>query len=293
MTLRERPIISVIVPVWNGRDDIGTLLDALARQDAPAESFETIVVDNGSTDDTAAVVKAAGNAALLHEPEPGSYRARNRGLAAARGEWLLFTDADCVPATGWVSRALQTAHDAPDAGIIGGAIHLFGDGTAPALELFERLTSLNQKAYVAGGACITANWLCRKSTLMDVGGFDAGLLSGGDLECSKRIAATGLAIRYDEGMVVRHPIRASMTGLVRKRRRVVGGVWAMRGGGWKALIAANYRFAKWWLALMLRVVCADASLPVRMAATVIACRLYAVTVAETLRLFAGAKPYRS
>lgn len=293
MTPIKRPIISVIVPVWNGANDIGRLLSALSAQDAPEESFEVIVVDNGSTDNTAARVNAVNAGLLLHEPKPGSYRARNRGVTAARGEWLLFTDADCIPQSDWISIALRATVETPDAGIVGGAIHLFNDGGSPELDLFERLTSLNQQAYIANGHCITANWLCRKTMLEAVGGFDAGLLSGGDMECSKRIAATGAPLRFEERMIVRHPIRTDMAGLIAKRRRIVGGVWTMQGEGWRTLLSANIRFGKWWLALIWRMANSDAPLPVRLKAMCVASRLYGTSIAESARLFFGARPYRS
>jgi glycosyltransferase involved in cell wall biosynthesis len=91
------PLLSVIVPVWNDESRIGQCIDALKRQSLDSALFEIIVVDNGSTDSTATVVSRYTNVVLLYEPQPGSYAARNTGLRHARGEYVAFTDSDCVP----------------------------------------------------------------------------------------------------------------------------------------------------------------------------------------------------
>ena len=95
--MTDQPFISVIIPVWNSPDLLAKCLAALAVQSYPRERYEVLVVDNGSTDSTAAVARNYPFVTLLSEPVPGAYRARNRGLAAARGEYVAFTDADCIP----------------------------------------------------------------------------------------------------------------------------------------------------------------------------------------------------
>jgi GT2 family glycosyltransferase len=88
--------LSVIVPVHNGAGVLDRCLDALARSDF--RDYECIVVDDGSTDDTARCVASTHGAALVRlDARGGPARARNRGAARARGELLLFLDADvCV-----------------------------------------------------------------------------------------------------------------------------------------------------------------------------------------------------
>lgn len=223
----SKPMLSVIVPVWNGADQIGPCLEALRTQDAPVGSFEVIVVDNGSTDTTAEIARTFAGVIVAQEPLPGSYRARNVGVALARGEWLLFTDADCIPHQDWVRSALQASVAHPDAGVIGGRVTTFrADGGNAACADFDDLFSLDQERNIrVAGKCITANWLCRKEVLLTVGGFDADLKSGGDVECSRRITAAGYPIVYAPEMQVRHPARATVSDIVRKQRRVIGGRW--------------------------------------------------------------------
>jgi glycosyltransferase involved in cell wall biosynthesis len=219
------PFVSVIVPVWNDQDLIGGCLDALAGQDYPADRFEVIVVDNGSTDGTAAVVKGFPFATLLCEPQPGSYHARNRGLAGARGSLVAFTDSDCVPDRGWLRAAVAAAVLDPDAAILAGRVELFrpSEEGSDVCENYERLFAFDQKANVASGVCVTANWVSPRAVMDRVGGFDGQLKSGGDADCARRIREQGGRIVYVPAMLVGHPARTRMDALVRKRRRVVGG----------------------------------------------------------------------
>ena len=78
------PRVSVVVPVRDGAPELRTLLGSLAAQTIPAADFETIVVDNASRDDSAMVGRGQG-ARVIAEPVPGRARARNAGVAAARG----------------------------------------------------------------------------------------------------------------------------------------------------------------------------------------------------------------
>lgn len=93
---------SVVIPAFNEADYLPATLRSLQRQDFPG-SVEVIVVDNGSTDDTAALARRFG-ARVVEEHTPGVCAARQRGTLAARGEIVVSTDADTVHPADWLTR---------------------------------------------------------------------------------------------------------------------------------------------------------------------------------------------
>ncbi|WP_416223936.1 glycosyltransferase family A protein [Tepidiforma sp.] len=99
--------VSVVIPV---KDDprIEACLDSILAACPPALDLRLIVVDNGSAPDFSAWLEArcAGRVALLRDPVPGVYRARNLGVEHAHGEAVFFTDADCLVRTGWFEAGL-------------------------------------------------------------------------------------------------------------------------------------------------------------------------------------------
>ena len=95
---------SVIVPFRNEEQHITQCLEALCRQSVPRHEYELIFVDNGSTDGSSERVQQIPGVRLFTERAVGAYAARNRGLLAARGDLIVFTDADCAPAADWLER---------------------------------------------------------------------------------------------------------------------------------------------------------------------------------------------
>ncbi|MBB4098336.1 glycosyltransferase [Sphingomonas kyeonggiensis] len=218
--------VAVVIPVWNGEAVLGRCLDALARQTVPRDAFQIIVVDNGSSDATADIARRYPGVELLEEKRPGSYAARNLAIGQVRAPIIAFTDVDCEPAPDWLEQVLRAAAANPGFGVLAGKIELF-DEIVQEREVFgdyERLFSFPQ-AHAARGNCATANWASETALLRELGGFDAGLKSGGDRQMALRIKDAGYPLVYVPGMVVRHPVRASRAELVHKRRRLSGGRW--------------------------------------------------------------------
>jgi len=98
------PEVSVIIPAYQAGKTIDRCLQSLARQTVAPETYEILVVDDGSTDETHARVAAHGGVRLLTQAHKGPAAARNLGAQHARGDIVLFTDADCEPAQDWLER---------------------------------------------------------------------------------------------------------------------------------------------------------------------------------------------
>ncbi len=215
------PPVSVIIPHFNDADRLARCLGAIEAQDYPGR-IEILVVDNGS----ATTPSVSGRARLLHEERPGSYAARNRGLAEATGQVLAFTDSDCLPHPDWLSGGIRALLADPENGLIGGKVRIMamsGD-RANLAELFETAAAFPQDRYIAEGRyAATANMMTTRRVMDAVGPFDARLRSGGDADWGQRVAAAGYRLVYAPRAVIDHPARASHDELLAKLRRTVAG----------------------------------------------------------------------
>ncbi len=100
-------IFSVIVPFLNEEKLIERCLKSLLQQEFDKQDFELIFIDNGSLDRSLEIVKHYP-VSLLHEPRQDPYLARNRGIEAARGQFIAFTDADCIVDRHWLTNLYQS-----------------------------------------------------------------------------------------------------------------------------------------------------------------------------------------
>lgn len=225
------PFVSIIVPVWNDADRLGECLRALEGQTYPGHLYEVVVVDNGSEEPVGPVVARHGRARLVREGSPGSYAARNAGLAHARGEVVAFTDADCLPAPDWIEKGVERLKRGGGRSVVAGRVEVFPrtPRRPNAVEQYEVLFALAQKEFVRRynfGA--TANLFAWREAFARVGPFLAQVKSGGDLEWGRRAAGHGYLLEYADETRVRHPARASLSQLYSKIVRVAGGLHDLR-----------------------------------------------------------------
>ncbi len=208
MSIEKNPIVSVILPVYNGQDCLAICLDSLMAQDFPKEDLEILVVDNCSTDRTQDIIEKYP-VTYLYEPNKGRAWARNKGIWHARGEFIAFIDSDCVAKKTWLTQMVAAISQDPAVAICGGDITAYRLETITEKYLeFSKL--LDQKVGIFGAwpgdipRVVTANAIVRKKVLEEVKFFDEDLVTYEDTELSWRVSFCGYEIRYVPGAVMSH-----------------------------------------------------------------------------------------
>jgi glucosyl-dolichyl phosphate glucuronosyltransferase len=220
--------ITVILCTYNRCRDLETALESLAASEVPSSvTWEVLVVDNNSTDETREVVEAfchrhSGRFRYLFEPKVGKSCALNAGIANACGSVLAFVDDDVTVGPTWLHNLTATLYDGDWAGT-GGRILPAETFTLPAWlqgDLFDWAGMLWGSFDLGSNACELrraphgANMAFRKSALERYGGFRVDLGPQGnsrmlneDTELGRRLLAAGERLRYEPSAVVYHPVR--------------------------------------------------------------------------------------
>jgi GT2 family glycosyltransferase len=205
------PFVSVIIPVLNGEKTIGDCMASLLRTDYPPERHEILVVDNGSTDRTAEIVKNLP-VQYLREERRGAPAARNTGIKASRGELVAFTDADCVVTRGWLGELVRT-FDEDRVGGVAGEIFPYPPNTS-AERYAARVRSLSPQKYLSRPLlpfAVFANLAFRRDVFDRVGHLDEAITMGAEATdfCTRFLRGTGLKLKYAPNAVVFHRYRAT------------------------------------------------------------------------------------
>lgn len=200
-------------------------LNALEAQTYDHDLFEIIVVNNYPNDKIPANYFIPQNCKIIVEGKPGSYAARNAGIAMSTGNIIGFTDSDCIPDINWVKNAVTFMEANPDCDRIAGSIKLYyHSNKLTEAELYEKIYAFNQDIYVhKDGTGVTGNMYSYRHVFDAVGIFKDDLMSGGDYEWSIRARDAGYKIKYAEDVIVNHPARKNISELINKAKRVGGG----------------------------------------------------------------------
>lgn len=216
-----QPQVSVIVPIYNGQDDLPGLAACLLQQTFPVGCVEYLLVDNHSQDATPQRLQALAERAQQQQVQvrplaemeiQSSYAARNRGIRAAQGDIIVFTDADCRPEPDWLARIVAPFADARIGLAVGEIKALPGNSW---LEQYaEQRNTLSQKFTIAHPFYPygqTANLAVRRSALAASGLFRPYLTTGGDADLCWRIQMSGdWQLYFAEDAIVRHRHRATL-----------------------------------------------------------------------------------
>ena len=203
------PRISVVVCTYNGHRTIRECLEGLGRLEYP--DYEAIVVDDGSTDGTAAIV-AEYPVRLIRAPHRGLSSARNTGLAAATGDIVAYIDDDAYPDPHWLTYLAAAFVSTRHAGVGGPNIPPPGDGevaecvaNAPGNPVHVLLSD-REAEHIPG-----CNMAFRKTCLEAIGGFDPQFRTAGDdVDVCWRLQRLGWTLGFHPAAMVWHHCRNSV-----------------------------------------------------------------------------------
>jgi len=204
------PFVTVILTARNEADALRDCLTSLIRIRYPEDRHEILVVDNGSTDGSAEVMREFP-VTYLYEPRIGVSCARNRGIEMSRGELLAFTDPDCTVSTGWLRGLVQRFSD-PRVGCVAGGIVPYPPCTLPELHAARRRSHTQERplGHPVRPYAMTPNVAFRRTVFEQIGLFDTKFPGGGweDADVSWRLLQhTSFRIDYAPEALVFHRYR--------------------------------------------------------------------------------------
>ena len=218
--------VSIVVPVRNGERTIEACVTSLLRNDYPEALREVVVVDNGSRDRTADIVRRYP-VTYIHEPTRGRSHARNRGIRASEGAIVAFTDADCVATPSWL-RELVAAFG--EDGVSAAAGEVLPDfPRTPSQQYMATRKPCWQRAAMTSPwpYAVTANVAFRRDVFARIGGFDPGFPTGEDQDISWRFLQAGLIMRYAPAAIVFHRHRPGVWGFFTQQLGWARGSWLL------------------------------------------------------------------
>jgi len=209
------PSVSVVIPVRNDAQRLDQCLTALAESDV--RPIETIVIDDGSTDESGATATRHGAHLIRLEQSGGPAHARNRGAEIARGDLLFFVDADVVVQCDTVRTAAGVLADESLAAVIGSYDDAPGDPgfVSQYKNLFHHWVhqTSNEEAWTFWSGCGAV----RRSVFLAMGGFNEGYPKPSieDIEFGFRLRAADRRIRLEKTMLAKHMKQWTLFNLIR------------------------------------------------------------------------------
>lgn len=254
----SEPTVSVVIPAYNAAWCVRRAIDSVLAQDY--RDYELIVVNDGSTDDTAAVLTGYGDAIrVVHQANAGLSSARNAGIGAARGEFVAFLDADDWWLPNKLTRQVALMRQRPELGFSSTAARVEDpDGKLVNIWACARWQGsflahlFGSNADVAGsGSAVIA----RRTLFDQTGGFDETLRSLEDIDMWMRLAAVSDYACLEEplAVILRRPdsmsrnlevMREAAVRVMEKNRELLP--TRLQGAYWRRCMASIHGdYAKW------------------------------------------------
>jgi glycosyltransferase involved in cell wall biosynthesis len=209
--------VSVIIPTFNGEKRIANCIDALLPQLTP--DIEVLVVNDGSTDNTASVVSQYPAVRLVNQSNAGPAAARNHGAYLAHGEFILFLDDDCVPLPGWIKAMVEPFSDPEIMGtkgiyctkqesLIARFVQLDYEDRYKRMARFPHIDFID--TYAAG---------FRRDRFVEMNGFDTAfpVACAEDADLSYRMSMLGWKMKFVPSAIVSHTHPDRLSSFVKKK----------------------------------------------------------------------------
>lgn len=208
----SNPFISIIVPTYNAEKTVGKCIESLFVLEY--SNYEIIIVDDDSTDKTKEILAEYKNRIrVIEERHSGPSRCRNTAVLEAKGEFIAFTDSDCVVDRNWLKELMKGFVDS-DVVSVGGSQYSPADETefGKRVQAFFELTGFlsgyikgkNHNQIVEVVHNPSCNVMYRKKVFLEIGGFDEKLWPSEDVDLDYRLKKGGFIFMYNPKAIVYH-----------------------------------------------------------------------------------------
>ena len=211
--MTARPLVSVMIPVYNGEAYLGEAIDSVLHQSY--RPVEVIVVDDGSQDASGEVAQRYGPPVrYARQDRGGNGAARNRAVAMATGDLFTFLDADDRLASGALERLVSVLQENPDLEAVYGHVREF---VSPDVDAEARALLRPPIDRIAG--CLPTNMLMRRDSFLRVGTFATHLRVGVTVDWSARADETGMPTTLLEDILFERRLHANNNGIREREHR--------------------------------------------------------------------------
>ena len=211
--MKNSPIVSVIIPVYNCDRYLAEAIESVLAQ--TYQPLEIIVVDDGSTDDSAAVAKRFGSLVrYYYQAQSGAAAARNYGLEVAQGSFLAFLDADDFWVKDKLTRQMQVLESEPDVEMVFGHVQQFHSP-----ELDESVKNkIHCPAELMPGY-VPGTLLIKREDFLRVGKFETDLQMGEFISWYARATELGLRAKMLPELLMSRRLHETNTGIRQRQSR--------------------------------------------------------------------------
>lgn len=221
--MEQLPSLSIVIPTYNRPERLQQCLQSLTRLDYPRDRFEVVVIDDGSRMSLSPIAEPFQSflsLRLIRQENAGPANARNTGANAAQGDYLVFTDDDCQPDSGWLMALANALQEFPQALVGGRTINALPDNlySTTSQLLIDYLYSYYNETKGESTFFASNNFAMPRLLYQQLEGFDTSfpLAAGEDREFCDRWRHHGFAMYYAPAMQVYHSHTLTLTSFWRQ-----------------------------------------------------------------------------